>query len=62
MESLLVIVVGVLSACGFYLMLRRNLLRFIYGLMMVSNAVNLLILISGRLTKDRPHRVKQHGN
>jgi multicomponent Na+:H+ antiporter subunit C len=51
MESLLVIVVGVLSACGFYLMLRRNLLRFIYGLMMVSNAVNLLILISGRLTK-----------
>jgi multicomponent Na+:H+ antiporter subunit C len=51
MEVLLILVVGVLTGCGFYLMLRRNLLRFIYGLMMVSNAVNLLILVSGRLTK-----------
>ncbi|MGL4611432.1 MAG: Na+/H+ antiporter subunit C [Trueperaceae bacterium] len=55
METLLVIVIGVLTACGIYLMLRRNLLRFIYGLTMVSNAVNLLILVSGRLTKrDAP--------
>jgi multicomponent Na+:H+ antiporter subunit C len=54
-EPLLALVIGVLTACGFYLMLRRNLLRFIYGLMMVSNAVNLLILVSGRLTRgDAP--------
>lgn len=55
MEGLLALVIGVLVACGIYLMLRRNLLRFIYGIMMLSNAVNLLILTGGRLTKgDAP--------
>lgn len=51
MEALLALVIGVLVACGLYLMLRRELLRFIFGLMMLSNAVNLLILTAGRLTK-----------
>lgn len=54
MEVLLAITSGVLFAASFYLLLRRNLLRFVVGLIMLSNAVNLLIFIMGRLTQGNP--------
>lgn len=54
MGTLLALTVGVLFACGFYLMLRRNLLRFIFGLMLISNGANLLVLASGRLNRTAP--------
>lgn len=54
MEPLVAVVVGALFACGFYLMLRRNLLRFIFGLILLSNGANLLIFTAGRLTRATP--------
>lgn len=54
MEPLLALVVGVLFACGIYLMLRRNLLRFVFGLILLSNGANLLIFTAGRLTRVTP--------
>ena len=54
METLLALTSGVLFAASFYLLLRRNLLRFIVGLIMMSNAVNLLIFTMGRLTQANP--------
>ena len=54
MEPLLAIVVGVLFASGIYLMLRRNLLRFIFGLILLSNGANLLIFTAGRVTRANP--------
>lgn len=54
MEPLLALVVGVLFACGIYLMLRRNLLRFVFGLTLLSNGANLLIFTAGRLTRTAP--------
>ena len=54
MQPLLALTVGVLFACGLYLMLRRNLLRFVFGLMLISNGANLLILTSGRLSRAAP--------
>lgn len=54
METLLAITIGVLVAASVYLMLARNVLRFLFGLILLSNAANLLIFLSGRLTPRVP--------
>jgi multicomponent Na+:H+ antiporter subunit C len=54
MEVFLAVASGVMFAASFYLMLRRNLLRFIIGLIIMGNAVNLLIFTMGRLTRGEP--------
>ena len=54
MELLLALTIGILVACAVYLMLDRNILRFLFGLALLSNAVNLLIFASGRLTPGAP--------
>lgn len=43
----LLIVMGVLYACGIYLILERSLTRVLLGLMLLANATNLLILSTG---------------
>ncbi len=48
------IVVGVLTACGVFLMLKRHILHFLFGMMLVSNAINLTIFVAGRLTRGKP--------
>lgn len=50
MEVLLALLIGALTAASIYLMLARNLLRFIFGLVLLSNAANLTIFTAGRLT------------
>lgn len=54
MESLLSIVVGCLFAVSIYLLLRRNMLHIIFGLILLTNAVNLLLLTLGGLTRNAP--------
>ena len=54
MEPVLAIVVGILVASSVYLMLARNLLRFVFGLVLLSNAANLTIFTSGRLDRAVP--------
>jgi multicomponent Na+:H+ antiporter subunit C len=54
MEPLLALVVGVLFAIGVYLLLQRNLLRVVFGLIVISNAANLLIFTMGRVTRAIP--------
>ena len=54
MEALLAITIGVLVAASVYLMLARNVLRFIFGLVLISNAANLTIFAAGRLTEGAP--------
>ena len=43
----LLTVMGALYACGIYLILERSLTRVLLGLMMLTNATNLLILTTG---------------
>ncbi|PWR04351.1 cation:proton antiporter [Meridianimarinicoccus roseus] len=50
METLLAITIGCLVAAAVYLMLARDMLRFLFGLTLISNAVNLAIFASGRIT------------
>ncbi|ABD56610.1 Na+/H+ antiporter subunit C [Jannaschia sp. CCS1] len=54
MELLVAIMVGVLAAAAVHLMLARNVLRFLFGLILLSNAANLTIFVSGRLTPESP--------
>ena len=54
MEAILAVVAGALFAASFYLLLRRNLLRFVVGLIILSNAANLVIFVMGRLTREHP--------
>ena len=54
MEVALALIVGLLVACSIYLMLSRNVLRFIFGLVLLSNAANLTIFTAGRLTRAEP--------
>src|SRR5690554_1700484 len=54
MEVLLAILIGLLFAVGVYLVMRRDLLRVVFGLMLLSNGVNLLIFTMGRLTRGVP--------
>ncbi len=54
MENILALVIGVLYAAGIYMMLRRSLVKLIIGLVLLSNAANLLIFLSGGLVPARP--------
>ncbi len=54
MELLWCAVVGVMVACGVYLMMERHVLRFLFGMMLVSNAINFAIFIAGGLTRGNP--------
>ena len=52
MQIELAIVVGLLSAAGFYMVLRRNIIKLIIGLSLLSHAANLLIFTAGGLTRS----------
>jgi multicomponent Na+:H+ antiporter subunit C len=49
MEPMLAIVVGVLFGGGVYLLLEGTALRAVFGLMLIGNAVNLLVITAGRV-------------
>ena len=59
METLLALTIGALVAAAVYLMLARNVLRFIFGLILLSNAANLTIFLSGRLTPAVPPLIEE---
>lgn len=54
MEIVLSLLCGTMAAVSIYLMLSGNLIRFIFGLMVATNAVNLLIFVAGGLSEIRP--------
>ncbi|MBT8454645.1 MAG: Na+/H+ antiporter subunit C [Rhodobacteraceae bacterium] len=54
MEVMLAVLVGVLVAAAVYLMLAQNVLRFLFGLILISNAANLTIFAAGRVSTGQP--------
>jgi multicomponent Na+:H+ antiporter subunit C len=59
MEVVMAFVIGGLYAAGLYLMLRRSIVKLIFGLAILGNAANLLIFTAGRLTRGRPPLVPE---
>jgi multicomponent K+:H+ antiporter subunit C len=54
MEALLTLAIGMLTACGVYLVLRARTFPVVLGLTMLSYAVNLFLFATGRLTIGEP--------
>jgi len=53
-EVLLSWTVGILFAISVYLLLNKNLIRVLFGIVLISTSVNLLIFTVGRLTHNAP--------
>ncbi len=60
MELLLASAVGVLTACGIYLILRQRTFPVIIGLSLLSYAVNVFLFATGRLALNMPPVLRYH--
>ena len=54
MEILLSALTGLLYAGGVYLILRRSILKFVIGIIFLSNATNLLVFLSAGIVPGKP--------
>lgn len=54
MEILIAILVGILYTAGTYMILRRSILKFILGIIFLSNATNLLVFLSAGIVPGKP--------
>ena len=62
MEILLALLIGLLYAAGIYLILRRSILKFIIGIIILSNATNLLVFLSAGIIPGSPAFTAAAGN
>lgn len=60
MEALIALSIGVLVACGVYLLLRARTYPVILGIMLLSYAVNLFLVAMGRL-RDAAAPIVRYG-
>lgn len=54
MEAPLAALIGLLFAAAIYMMLSGILIRFVFGLILIGNGVNLLLFAAGRLVHSQP--------
>lgn len=54
MEPLMALAIGLLYAAAIYMMLRRSIVKLVIGLMLLTNAANLLIFTSAGMTRGAP--------
>ena len=59
MEILLAILVGVLYTAGLYMLLRRSIVKFIIGIIFLSNATNLLVFLASGIISGAPAFLKE---
>jgi multicomponent Na+:H+ antiporter subunit C len=53
-ETPLIILDGLFFAASVYLMLSRHIVRILIGVALLGNAVNLLLFVAGRVTREVP--------
>jgi len=53
MELLMVLLVGILYSAGIFMMLRRSMVKLLLGLLLLGNGANILIFLTGGLTKGK---------
>ena len=58
MAMLLAISIGVLFACGAFMLLRRSFVKLVIGLVLLAHAANLLIFVVARPVAGRPPLVE----
>ena len=57
----LAITIGVLFGSGVYLVLRRSAVRMVFGLVLITNAANLMLFAAGGLTRGKPPLLEPDG-
>jgi len=62
MEILMSVLIGVLMSVSVWLMLSRNLVKFLFGLVLISNVANLIIFTVGGLTVGAPPLIVDGGS
>ncbi|UVC10261.1 Na+/H+ antiporter subunit C [Rhizobium sp. TH2] len=53
-ETPLILLDGLFFAASIYLMLSRHIIRILIGVALLGNAVNLLLFVAGRVTREIP--------
>lgn len=61
METVMIILAGVLITVGTYLLLSKNIVRIILGTALFTHAGHLLIMIMGRLSKENVPLLGENG-
>ena len=61
MEALVAIAIGAMSASGIYLVLRLRTFPVVIGMTMMSYAINLFLVATGRLAINKPPILLNHG-
>jgi multicomponent Na+:H+ antiporter subunit C len=59
-EPMFACVVGALFAAAIYMILRRSIVKLVIGLVLLSNAANLLIFTVAGLTRGAPPLIPEH--
>lgn len=54
MQTIMAFLIGALFAASIYMMLRRSIVKLVIGLILLSNAANLLIFTVSGLTRGLP--------
>ena len=54
MEVIMALAIGLLFAAAFYMMLRRSIVKLVMGLIILSNAANLVIFSVAGMTRADP--------
>ncbi|MFV0293634.1 MAG: Na+/H+ antiporter subunit C [Paracoccus sp. (in: a-proteobacteria)] len=62
MEALVAISIGAMTAAGIYLVLRLRTFPTVIGMTMLSYAINLFLVTTGRLAVNKPPILNGHGN
>lgn len=62
MEAVVAAAIGILTACGVFLMLRARTFPVVLGLTLLSYAVNLFLFASGRLMLGAPPLIRDGGH
>lgn len=57
---MIIIATGVLFSISIYLLLEPNIIRRVFGLVLLGSTINLVILICGRLVSVRPAFIDNH--
>ncbi|NJK87949.1 MAG: cation:proton antiporter [Myxococcales bacterium] len=60
MTIALALAAGLVVALGLQSLMQRSFLRMVVGFMLITNAVNLFIFTSGRLTRGKPPIIPEH--
>jgi len=54
MEIVMAVAIGALFSAAFYMMLRRSIVKLVMGLIILSNAANLVIFSASGMTRSNP--------